>query len=148
MDSFEFLLILRIALVVILYLAILQIVVVARRELRQAPAFVAGGTRPQSVVGHLLVLDKGSATNIRIGQRLDIEPITTIGRAPTNTIVLDSKYVSVVHVRIIYRDRTLWVEDAGATNKAKLEGQDVVQPIPVRPDNILQVGDVRLRFTL
>ena len=147
MDSFEFLLILRIALVAILYLAILQIVVVARRELRQVPAIAPGATRPADVVGHLLVLDKGS-TSLRIGQRLDIEPITTIGRAPTNTIVLDSKYVSVVHVRIIYRDRSLWVEDAGATNKAKLDGQDVTQPVPVRPDNILQVGDVRLRFTL
>ncbi|HLY29934.1 MAG TPA: FHA domain-containing protein [Ktedonobacterales bacterium] len=147
MDSFEFLLILRIALVAILYLAILQVVLVARRELRQAPAIAPGATSPTEVVGHLVVVDKGS-TSLRPGQRLDIQPITTIGRAPTNSIVLDSKFVSVVHVRIIYRDRALWVEDVGGTNKAKLDGRDVVQAEPVTPGMILKVGDVGLRFTL
>jgi len=149
MDSFTFLLILRIALVALLYLVILQVVMVARRDLRRAAVAPAGGvaTRAKQVVGHLIVVDSGS-TPLIPGSQLDIEPITTIGRSPTNSIVLDSNYVSTEHARIIYKDRSLWVEDIGSRNGTLLDQRPLTDPVAVSPGSILQVGDVRFKFAV
>lgn len=152
MDSFQFLLILRIALVAILYLVILQIVLVARRDFRQAGAAgaaavaaAAATTRTRDVIGHLVVIEPG-ATPLQPGQPLDLEPITTIGRAPTNSIVLDTNFVSTEHARIIYKDRSLWVEDMNSRNGTFLDQKRLSQPVAVAPGAILQIGDVKFRF--
>jgi hypothetical protein len=148
MDPYQFLLILRVALVAILYLVILQIVGVARREMRRAAAAPAGvSTRARPVVGHLIVVDSGS-TPLVPGSRLDIEPITTIGRSPTNSVVLDSTFVSTEHTRILFKNGSLWVEDMGSRNGTLVDQRPVTQPVAVSPGSILQVGDVRFKFAV
>ncbi|HLZ22154.1 MAG TPA: FHA domain-containing protein [Ktedonobacterales bacterium] len=143
------LLILRVGLVVLLYLVILQVVGVSRREMRRASskeyAAAMASTRAKQTVGHLRVIDPGS-TNVKPAQLFDIEPVTTIGRAPINTIVLESTFVSTEHTRIIYKDKSLWVEDMGSRNGTLLEQKLVTQPTAVKPNQILQVGDVRFKF--
>lgn len=141
------LLLLRVALVVILYLVILQVVGVARRDMRKAALSPAAATRTKPVVGHLVVVDSGS-TELKPGQRLDIEPITTLGRSPTNTIVLESTFVSTEHTRILYRDKSLWVEDMNSRNGTLVDQKSVTQAVAVSPGSILQVGDVRFKFTV
>lgn len=147
MDSYQFLLLLRVALIALLYLVILQVVGVARRDLRRAVAAPASTTRATPVVGHLIVVDSGS-TPLQPGSKIDIEPITTIGRAPTNTIVLESNVISTEHTRIMYRDRSLWVEDMGSRNGTSVDSRPVTQPVAVSPGSILQVGDVRFKFAV
>ena len=147
--DYQALLALRIGLVVVLYLAVLQVVFVARRELRQEVKAVAQGqTRTREVVGHLIVIDPGSAP-LQNGAEYDIEPITTLGRAPTNSIPIDSGFVSTEHARIIYRDGSLWVEDTKSRNGVFVDGRKVPeqQPVPVSPGSILQIGDTRFKFT-
>lgn len=138
---------LRIGLVVILYLVILQVVGVSRRDLRRAASIPVGATRARSVVGHLIVVDSGSTQHVP-GERLDIEPITTIGRAPTNSIVLESTFVSTEHTRILYKERSLWVEDMGSRNGTLVDQLPVTEAVAVSPGSILQVGDVRFKFTV
>jgi len=147
MNSYQFLLILRIGLVAILYLVILQIVAVARRELRVVPRASVSTTQSKPVVGHLIVIDEGS-TPLTPGTRLDIEPVTTIGRAPTNTVVLDSTFISTEHARILYKDRSLWVEDLGSRNGTLVDQRPVHDSVAVTPGSILQVGDVRFKFAV
>jgi pSer/pThr/pTyr-binding forkhead associated (FHA) protein len=144
---FSFLFVLRIALVVILYLVILQIVGVARRDLRRAAAVAQVPGQARQVVGHLIVIDSGT-TKIPLNSRFDIEPITTIGRAPTSSVPIDSGVVSTDHARITYRNRSLWVEDLGSHNGTSVNGRKITQPTAVKPDDILQVGDVRFKFTV
>jgi pSer/pThr/pTyr-binding forkhead associated (FHA) protein len=139
--------ILRIAMVAILYLVILQVVGVSRREMRRAARGQAVSAPASQVVGHLIVIDAGSTT-LTPGSRLNIEPITTLGRAPTNTIVLESNFVSTEHTRILYRDRSLWVEDMGSRNGTFVEQQPVSQAVAVSPGSVLQVGDVRFKFAV
>jgi pSer/pThr/pTyr-binding forkhead associated (FHA) protein len=147
MDNYQFLLYLRIGLVAILYLVILQVVLVSRRDLRQAekPSTASTTTRTRQIVGRLILIDSGS-TEYKPGQQFDLEPITTIGRAPTNSIVLESSFVSTEHTRILYRDRSLWVEDMGSRNGTLVNQNTITQPVAVSPGTILQVGDVRFEF--
>ncbi|HKT37197.1 MAG TPA: FHA domain-containing protein [Ktedonobacterales bacterium] len=147
MDTYTVLLILRIALVAILYLVILRVVAVARREMKLVERAPAAVTRGKDIVGHLVVIDSGS-TVLRPGARLDVEPITTIGRSPTNTIVLDSTFVSTEHTRILFRDRSLWVEDMNSRNGTLVDQNRITEPVAVTPGTILQVGDVRFKFAI
>jgi hypothetical protein len=146
------LLVLRIALVAVLYLAIMQIVFVARREMRQEVKVTAGGTptRAQRVVGHLVVLDKGS-TQLKDGDVYDIEEITTLGRELTSSVPIESGYVSAAHARIIFdsKDSALWVEDLGSRNGTYVDGVRMTTNgrIAVSPGSTLQVGDARFKFT-
>lgn len=143
----NFLLLLRVGLVVLLYLVIFQVVGVARRDVRQIALAPAGGARGRPIVGHLVVVDSGS-TPLLPGSRLDIDAVTTIGRSPTNTISLESAYISTEHTRVIYRDRSLWVEDLGSKNGTYVNGQRITAPVAVRPNDILQVGDVKFKITV
>jgi hypothetical protein len=143
----QFLLIVRLVLVALLYVVILQVVGVARRDMRRLAKAPVGVTRGQPIVGHLVVIDSGS-TPLLPGAKLDLQAITTIGRAPTNSIVLDSTYVSTEHTRVLFKDKSLWVEDLGSRNGTSVNQQPVVQPVAVRPGDVLQVGDVRLKFAV
>ncbi len=142
----EFLLVLRIASIAVLYLFILQVVLVARRDL--AVATVQSATQAaRSVIGHLVVVDSGSAP-LAPGTTLDIVSPTTLGRAPINTIVLESNLVSMEHARIYFRSNSLWVEDLGSKNGTFLNDQQLApqKAVAVRPRDILRLGDVRFRI--
>lgn len=143
----QFLLLLRLALVALLYIFILQVVGVARRDMRRLARIPAGATHAQPVIGHLVVIDSGS-TPLLPGAKLDLQPITTIGRSPTNTIVLESTFVSTEHARILFKDKSLWVEDLGSRNGTTVNQQPVAQSVAVRPGDLLQVGDVRFKFAV
>jgi FHA domain-containing protein len=137
---------LRLGLVAILYLVILQIVAVSRREMALGGKLPSGSTTAGSQpVGYLVVVDSGG-TPLVPGQRLEIQPITTIGRSSTNTIVLDSSFVSNEHTRIIFKDRSLWVEDMGSRNGTFVDQQRISAPVAVAPGTIVQVGDVRFKL--
>jgi pSer/pThr/pTyr-binding forkhead associated (FHA) protein len=142
----EFLLVLRVASVAVLYLFILQVVLVARRDLRVA-AVQSFSQAANQVIGHLVVVDSGSAP-LAPGSTLDIVSPTSIGRAPINTIVLESNLVSMEHARLFFRNNSLWVEDLKSRNGTFLNDQQLPpeKPVAVRPRDILRVGDVRFRI--
>lgn len=148
--DYQLLLFLRIALVVVLYLAILQIVFVARREMRHEVRAAAQGapTRVRRVVGHLVVLDRGS-TQLQDGDIYDIEEITTLGRELTSSIPIESGYISTAHARILFdaQDSALWVEDMGSRNGTYVDGRKISGRVAVSPGSTLQVGDARFKFT-
>lgn len=148
--DYQLLLFLRIALVAALYVMILQIVSVARREMRQEVKAAAQGapTRARRVVGHLVVLDKGS-TQLQDGDIYDLEEITTLGRELTSSIPIESGYVSGTHARILFdaRDSALWVEDLESRNGTYVDGRKVNGRVAVSPGSTLQIGDARFKFT-
>jgi hypothetical protein len=144
-DPYTFLLVLRVALVAILYLVVLQVVFVSRREMRRAASSGGVPTRAKPAVGYLIVVDSGS-TGLVPGSRIPIEPVTTIGRSPTSTIVLETNYISTEHTRILYKGNTLWVEDMNSRNGTLVDSAKITQPVAVRPGSTLQVGDVRFKF--
>lgn len=143
----QFLLLLRLALVALLYIVILQVVGVARRDMRRLAVAPAAAARGVAVVGHLVVIDSGTSPLLP-GAKLDLLGQTTIGRAPTNGIVVDSKFVSAEHARVVYRDRSLWVENLGGRNGTSVNQQLVTDPVAVRPGDLLQIGDVRFKFAV
>jgi len=141
-----------------LWLLVLSVVAVLRRDLygtrvtrRAAPATPAGGPavppapargrRPEDAdrqpTPHTLVVTEGSlrGTTITLGQA----PIL-IGRAPECTLVLEDDYVSGRHARLSLQQGTWVVEDLGSTNGTFLGRTRVQDPTPVAPGSPVRIG--------
>jgi pSer/pThr/pTyr-binding forkhead associated (FHA) protein len=144
---------LRLGYLVLLWVFVLSIVAVLRRDVfgtrvtrREAPAGTpARGVaparpapaRPAPVdtddrrrAARTLVVTEGSlqGTTLSLGQA----PVL-IGRAPECTLVLEDDYASNRHARLFYRDGVWMVEDLGSTNGTFLGRNRVEQPTPVEP---------------
>ncbi len=139
----QLLFILRIVLVALIYLFLIQLIFVVRRDLARLSSGGPGrgGVTTKRALGHLVVVKPGPLA-LRPGHQIDLEPVTTIGRGPTNTVVLEDSRISSEHMRITYHDRQWWVEDLGSRNKTFLNGNQVPvgQSVPARPGDLLVLG--------
>jgi hypothetical protein len=132
---------LRLAVVGILYLFLLTIIFVIQRELgAESAARRAGAPR-----GRLIVLDPGTSPRAP-GQAIPLEPVTRLGRAEQNTVVLDDEFVSTAHAMVSLREGRWWVRDEGSTNGTIVNGERIDGERPLREGDELQIGQVRLRL--
>ena len=76
----------------------------------------------------------GSAFILEDGQ-------TTIGRDPTNTIVINDAEVSRHHARLILHDNDCILEDLGSTNGTAINGVRIVGPHVLTPGEIISFGE-------
>lgn len=76
---------------------------------------------------------------------LDKEVIT-LGRAPTNDIVIAEPQVSRQHARIMRQDDALVIEDLGSTNGTFVNGMRLVGPHVLLGGDVIGLGDA-VRFT-
>lgn len=136
-------LLLRLALVALIYLFLGAIVLAAGRELR---ALARRSTEPSEGRrgGHLIVVQSG-ATSLTLGEALPLRPVTKLGRAAQNTIVLDGNFISAEHAVIIQRDGGWWLADRGSTNGTSVNDRPVQGEVGLKNGDIVAIGDVRLR---
>lgn len=156
--------VLQLGFVVLLWVFVLSVVGVLRRDLfgtkvvqrgapasrrAAAPARPAPAAPPAAPRGRpkpapertgaprTLVVTEGSltGTTIDLGQA----PVL-IGRAPECTLVLTDEYASGRHARLFPRDGRWWVEDLGSTNGTTLGRTPVKDPVPVEPGQQLRIG--------
>ena len=135
-------LLLRLGVVVVLYLFLSTLVIVIHRELR-AESRSHGEASPR---GQLIVMDPGTSLR-HIGHAFPLEPVTPVGRAKENAVVLDDEYVSASHATILLRDDRWWLHDGGSMNGTLLNGSTVRGEVPVHNGDEIQIGGVRLRLT-
>jgi hypothetical protein len=141
-----FLLILRLLGIVLLYLFLMQVIISITRDLRKTAAANADSfDKLPPVVGHLIVVDSGPS-KIAPGTSFNLNPQTTIGRGPTNTIQISESFVSAEHTRMWYRGGVWYVQDAGSTNGTYLNNQPARDALPARVGDIIQVGFIRFKL--
>lgn len=138
MDPALILLLLR-GLSALLLLAFLGTLVwLLARELRAAGALLEGQDR---VYGHVDVwLSADQHT------RYPLRAITSIGRAPTNNIVLDNSYTSARHALITRRGRQWWLEDLKSRNGTLLNEIPLSEPTVISAADTFTIGNVLLRL--
>lgn len=139
-----FILGLRIAFIILIYLFIFQVMRVIVRDLRQvAPVEPA---QPRSKYGRLVVAEAGRS-RLTPGTVFTLQAVTSMGRKPSNTIVLDDDFVSGEHSLISWRDGRAWLEDVASTNGTFLNETEITRPTPISEGDIIGIGDVRLKWT-
>ena len=87
----------------------------------------------------------GMSEEVR-GQRYELTELPlTLGRAPDNTIQLDTGSVSSHHCRIIEEDGHFAVEDLNSTNGTRINSRRIIHQA-LKHKNLVQVGAIEFLF--
>jgi hypothetical protein len=138
------LLALRIAIIVALYVFLGTALIFLWRDVRAMLLAAEQGRRDS---GRLVVVASESEM-VMAGQSFPLLPLTTIGRALTNTVALPDGVVSAEHARLALRDKQWWLEDLESKNGTLLNDVPVEEPVVVSTGDIIGVGLVRLRLEI
>ncbi|MCL5947414.1 MAG: FHA domain-containing protein [Chloroflexi bacterium] len=133
--------VLRLAFLGLLYLFLLQVVLALRRDLKQTSQMPAAAPN----LGRLVVVES-EQPDLRVGAMLDLQPSTTIGRAPHNSIILNDSFVSASHAVVTLQDKRWWIEDIGSTNGTLVNRKEIREPTPVDFGDIVEIGRVKLKL--
>ena len=141
-------LLLRIALVVLLYLFLAQVLRGAIRTFRAPPTRDGAGGRGAAPPRRLVLTvaepaDSGHAA----GERLAVWPTTVLGRTAPSDVVLADRAISAQHARF---DRTAdhWVvTDLDSTNGTRVNGRAVRGATRLQSGDVLEVGPVRFEVS-
>ena len=134
---------LRILLTVLLYAFLAAVFVMLWRDLRQATT-TREVARPS---GHLVVLQTEEDALV-VGTAFPLQPVTSIGRAPTNTIAIPEPYASAQHTLLTLREGQWWLEDQGSRNGTLLNGTRVTGPTVISAGDVIGVGRTQLKLEL
>ena len=135
-------LIFRIAILLILYLFLWQLVAVIWRDLRRPATGEVNAPRPK---GRLVVVS-GDSTAYQPGHAFQLSDSTTIGRGPNNSIVLGDGFVSTNHAILTYREDGWRLADLGSRNGTWLNGERIEGEVPVRPGDLIGIGQTKLKL--
>ncbi|RMG41290.1 MAG: FHA domain-containing protein [Planctomycetota bacterium] len=73
--------------------------------------------------------------------------VTTIGRAPTNRIVVRDEICSRHHCEIFHTNTAWYVRDLGSRNGTRIDGVPVTGDWELEEGQTIQIGNTRLYFT-
>jgi pSer/pThr/pTyr-binding forkhead associated (FHA) protein len=138
------LLIVRIAIAIALYVFLGALFGMLWRD-----ATAAGQPERSSPIpeGNLEVIDAGE-TPLEPGKTYPLKRLTTLGRAPTSTIILPDGFASLDHARIVLRGDRWWLEDRDSRNGTLVNHIPVKEPIVLSTGDVITVGSVTLRVDL
>jgi pSer/pThr/pTyr-binding forkhead associated (FHA) protein len=134
--------IVRVVLAVLLYAFVGAVVYVIWRDVEQARAQAKAR---EGLRGRLILIANGLPTP-QVGDYFPLLPITSIGRAPTNTISIPDETASLEHALISLRAGRWWLEDLGSRNGTLLNGMVIAGPTVVSGGDLIGLGQVQFKL--
>lgn len=129
-----------------LLLAILiALFVVIWREYHSA---VKDAELERRVYGRLVLLRTVDAIEVATGEIYPLLPLTSLGRAPTNTVRINDTFASSEHAMVAFRSGQWWLEDRKSRNGTTLNDMPVNQPIVVTDGDLIGIGQLKFRIEL
>lgn len=107
------------------------------RDYRQM-AYQMGATRRS--YGRLVGFIATDEQYLPSGKDYPLIPLTSIGRAPTNSIVVDQPFASSEHALLALRDGQWWLEDRKSRNGTLLNDELVTVPTIVTDGDMIGIG--------
>jgi hypothetical protein len=115
------------------------------RDYRSTVAQAESSRRAYGRLIEMREIDDGFAPT---GQTYPLLPLTSLGRAPTNTIPLTDDYASGEHALVALRGGQWWLEDRQSRNGTTINGMPIKQPVIITDGDIIGVGSVSFRLEL
>lgn len=97
--------------------------------------------------GRLIAMQEIDGVQI-VGQSHPLLPLTTLGRSPTNSIVITDDFASGEHALVAYRGGQWWLEDRQSRNGTTINDIPVTQPIIVTDGDVIGIGNCRFRLEM
>lgn len=98
--------------------------------------------------GRLIKLVKINEQFSPNGEVYPLMPLTSIGRAPSNTIVLNNNFASSEHALIALRGGQWWLEDRQSRNGTQLNGELIKTPTIITHQDIVSIGELAFQISL
>jgi FHA domain len=140
MDGFFLALwVLRVAFLALLFFFLYGVARVLLRDLRRAER------DQRTELGRLVVVAAEGAAP-PVGAVFPLDVVTRIGRAASNTVVVDDEFASSEHAMLTFRGRAWYLEDLGSTNGTYVQGGRIEAPVAIGFGDEFTVGRARLRL--
>jgi hypothetical protein len=97
--------------------------------------------------GRLVVLASDNE-DVALDAEFPLLPLTSLGRAPTNSVFLADSFASNEHAIITYRGGSWWLEDRDSSNGTFLNGSRINEPVVLSSGDLIGIGRVTLRMQL
>lgn len=136
-------LLLRLLAAALLLAFLLVIVYVIYQDVLMTRRFLAGREQQQ---GALRVINSNGDGAADTGAIFPLMPLTSVGRAPGNTIVLSDDYVSNQHALFSLRGQQWWLEDLNSRNGTLLNGVNLEGPTIVSAGDVITIGNTELKL--
>ena len=130
-------LVLRLALVGLIYLFIVLVMRQATRGLRVA--------EPERPVQLRLPVEEPGDSGLVQGREIAVPSGATLGRTDRALVVVADPAVSAEHARLVSRGTRWLVADLGSTNGTLVNQRRIRGETPLAPGDVLGLGNVRLR---
>lgn len=132
----------RLAFLALLYLFLIR----AFRSLQRALATERFAAEATTTGLAYLVVKRSHSGGPRVGARLPLRAMTTIGRDAGNDIVLNDEAASATHAIVTFRDGEWWAEDAGSTNGTVVNATRIWDAERLHFGDEIDVGRIGLRL--
>lgn len=136
---------LRVASGLLLISLLTALMVILWRDYHSAAASMQSSRR---VYGQLVKLAAVDDMYAETGETFPLLTLTTLGRAPTNTIVIADHFASSEHALVALRSGQWWLEDRNSRNGTLLNGERITMPIIVTDGDIISIGSASFRLRL
>ncbi len=98
----------------------------------------------QRSFGRLIVAACGDVP-LEVGHVFPLKPVTTLGRGPTNTIVLPDEFASTEHAQIVLRKGQWWLMDQHSRNGTTVNEIPVTGAVVLSSGDVIGIGRIKLR---
>lgn len=105
-------------------------------------------TASRRTYGNLIAMQEVDGAYVLTGDIYPLLPLTSLGRAPTNTITIEDNYASSEHALIARRNGQWWLEDRNSRNGTLLNGSLISRSIVITNGDVVGVGNMRYRVEL
>jgi len=140
-----FLFILRLISAVLLMLILGAFFVVLWRDYASVAAHAEVSRR---VYGQLIGLVQVDDMFAPTGETYPLRPLTSIGRSPTNGIVIKDDYASSEHAMVSLKEGRWWLEDRNSRNGTLLNGEPLSTATIVTDGDIVSIGNTHFKLSL
>ncbi len=97
--------------------------------------------------GRLVVMES-EVEGVQPGQSWVLQPVTKLGRASTNTIVIAEPFASNEHALVAWRGGQWWLEDLKSSNGTLLNGVRIQEPTVLSAGDVIGFGRIFMRLEI
>lgn len=115
---------------------------------RDYASIVVHAEANRRIYGQLIGLVEVDDMFAPTGGKYPLRPLTSIGRSPTNGIVIKDDFASSEHAIVSLKDGRWWLEDRNSRNGTVLNGEPVSIATIVTDGDIVSIGHTHFKLSL